>query len=233
MLKLLPNFTSLGVHLKRERKSRKLTQSDLAQQAQLSIDTLGLLEHGKGNLSSFWAVLSTLNLDIVGRNLPPGQYIGKQITTLRKRKGLSQRELIKLVQISQPTLIELECHAGGRLQTLDRVLAVLGVEASLAPPGDTPICLAQAGNSANTILQGDCLTVLPSLGAASIDLIMTSPPFADARKHVYGGVAPEAYVEWFLPISQELYRVLKPSGSFVLNLKEKSTVGNDTPMSYN
>jgi len=53
MLKLLPNFTSLGVHLKRERKSRKLTQSDLAQQAQLSIDTLGLLEHEKGNLSSF------------------------------------------------------------------------------------------------------------------------------------------------------------------------------------
>src|SRR5438046_718227 len=108
MLKLLPNFTSLGVHLKRERKNRKLTQGELAQQAQLSIDTLCLLEHGKGNLSSFWAVLSALNLDIVGRNLPPGQHIGEQITTLRKRKGLSQRELMKLVDISQPTLIELE-----------------------------------------------------------------------------------------------------------------------------
>jgi transcriptional regulator with XRE-family HTH domain len=221
MLKLLPHFTSLGVHLKRERKARKLSQSVLAQQAQLSIDTLRLLENGSGNLSSFWAVLSTLNLDIVGRNLPPGQHIGEQITTLRKRQGLSQRELMKLVPISQPTLIELERHAGGRLQTLDRVLAALGIEAFLAPPGDITSCLLHAGNSANTILEGDCLTVLPSLATASIDLIVTSPPFADARKSTYGGVPPEAYVAWFLPISQELYRVLKPSGSFVLNLKEK------------
>jgi site-specific DNA-methyltransferase (adenine-specific) len=228
MLKLLPHFTSLGVHLKRARKDRKLTQSALAQQAQLSIDTLRLLENGSGNLSSFWAVLNTLNLAIVGRNLPAGQHMGEQMTTLRKRKGLSQRELMKLVPISQPTLIELERHAGGRLQTLDRVLAVLGVEASL-PPGNTTPWLSHAGNSANTILQGDCLTVLPSLATASIDLIMTSPPFADARKHVYGGVPPDAYVEWFLPISQELYRVLKPAGSFVLNLKEKVHSGERHP----
>src|SRR2546427_12412864 len=97
MLKLLPNFTSLGVHLKRARKDRRLTQGELAQQAQLSIDTLCLLEHGKGNLSSFWAVLSVLNLAIVGSDLPPGQHIGEQVTTLRKRKGISQRRLIKLV----------------------------------------------------------------------------------------------------------------------------------------
>jgi site-specific DNA-methyltransferase (adenine-specific) len=229
MLKLLPYFTSLGVHLKRERKARKLSQSVLAQQAQLSIDTLRLLENGSGNLSSFWAVLNTLNLAIVGRNLPPRQHIGEQITTLRKRQGLSQRALMKLVAISQSTLIALERHARGRLQTLDRVLTALGVEAFLAPPGDTPICLAHAGNSAIKILQGDCVTVLPSLATASIDLIVTSPPFADARKHVYGGVPPDAYVEWFLPISHELYRVLKPSGSFVLNLKEKVHSGERHP----
>src|SRR5437764_14418273 len=87
MLKLLPNFTSLGVHLKRARKDRRLTQGELAQQAQLSIDTLCLLEHGKGNLSSFWAVLSALNVDVVGRDLPPGESIGERIITLRKRKG--------------------------------------------------------------------------------------------------------------------------------------------------
>src|SRR5438876_9940486 len=87
MLKLLPNFTSLGVHLKRARKDRRLTQGELAQQAHLSIDTLCLLEHGKGNLSSFWAVLSALNLAIVGRDLPPGQHIGERIITFRQRKG--------------------------------------------------------------------------------------------------------------------------------------------------
>ena len=71
MLKLLPHFPSLGVHLKRARKDRRLTQAYLAQQAQLSIDTLRLLENGSGNLTSLWAVLSTLNLAIVGSNLPP------------------------------------------------------------------------------------------------------------------------------------------------------------------
>jgi transcriptional regulator with XRE-family HTH domain len=100
MLKLSFHHTSLGSHLKRERQDRKLTQSDLAQQAQVTIPTIRLLEHGQGTLSSFWQVLDVLNLDIVGRNFPPGQHIGERIITLRKRKGLSQRELIKLIGVS-------------------------------------------------------------------------------------------------------------------------------------
>lgn len=54
----------------------------------------------------------------------------------------------------------------------------------------------------------------------SIDLIITSPPYADRRKSSYGGIHPNKYVEWFLPISEQLYRVLKPTGSFILNIKE-------------
>jgi len=150
MLKPLPNFTSLGVHLKRARKDQRLTQNDLAQQAQLSIDTLGLLEHGRGNLSSFWQVLDVLNLDIGGRNLPPGQHIGERIITLRQRKGISQRDLIKLVGVSQPTLIELERHCTGRLPTLDRVLTVLGAGAYLAPQGSVKAFYVHAGNSATS-----------------------------------------------------------------------------------
>lgn len=59
----------------------------------------------------------------------------------------------------------------------------------------------------------------------SIDLIVTSPPYADRRKQTYGGIKPEKYVEWFLPISAELLRVLKPSGTFILNIKEKAENG--------
>ena len=120
MLNLSFHHTSLGVYLKRERQDRKLTQGDLTQHAQIAIPTLRLLEQGQGNLTSFWAVLNTLNLDIVGRNLPPGATIGERIITLRKRKGVSQRELIKLVGVSQPTLIELERHCTGRLLTLGK-----------------------------------------------------------------------------------------------------------------
>ncbi len=68
---------------------------------------------------------------------------------------------------------------------------------------------------------GDCAEVLKSLPDNSIDLIFTSPPYADQRKSTYGGIHPDKYVEWFLPISEELLRVLKPSGTFVLNIKEK------------
>jgi len=58
-----------------------------------------------------------------------------------------------------------------------------------------------------------------------VDLIVTSPPYSDQRKTTYGGVHPDKYVEWFLPISDELKRVLKPTGSFVLNIKEKVVNG--------
>jgi site-specific DNA-methyltransferase (adenine-specific)/site-specific DNA-methyltransferase (cytosine-N4-specific) len=75
------------------------------------------------------------------------------------------------------------------------------------------------------IVLGDCKKELKSIGENSIDLIVTSPPYADSRKQTYGGIKPENYVEWFLPISKELLRVLKPSGTFILNIKEKAENG--------
>ena len=72
---------------------------------------------------------------------------------------------------------------------------------------------------------GDCATELKKLPDQSVDLIVTSPPYADQRKSTYGGIHPDAYVEWFLPISAELLRVLKPTGTFMLNIKEKVVNG--------
>lgn len=75
------------------------------------------------------------------------------------------------------------------------------------------------------IMHGDSREVLKSLENSSIDLVVTSPPYADRRKNTYGGIKPEKYVEWFLPISAELYRLLKPTGTFILNIKEKAENG--------
>lgn len=72
---------------------------------------------------------------------------------------------------------------------------------------------------------GDCKDVLKELPDNSVDLIFTSPPYADQRKNTYGGIRPDEYVEWFLPISEELLRVLKPTGTFILNIKEKVVDG--------
>jgi len=75
------------------------------------------------------------------------------------------------------------------------------------------------------IMLGDCLDVLRHLPSGSIDLIVTSPPYADSRKNSYGGIHPDKYVEWFSPIADEMKRVLKDDGTFVLNIKEKVVDG--------
>jgi site-specific DNA-methyltransferase (adenine-specific)/site-specific DNA-methyltransferase (cytosine-N4-specific) len=77
----------------------------------------------------------------------------------------------------------------------------------------------------NRIIQGDCEEVLKIFPENSIDLIFTSPPYADQRKNTYGGINPDIYVEWFLPKSAQLLRVLKPTGTFVLNIKERVVNG--------
>lgn len=75
------------------------------------------------------------------------------------------------------------------------------------------------------IILGDCRDKLSEVSDNSVDLIFTSPPYADQRKKTYGGVHPDQYVEWFLPISQELLRVLTPTGTFILNIKERVVNG--------
>ncbi len=77
----------------------------------------------------------------------------------------------------------------------------------------------------NNLYLGDCLEVLKGLPDNCVDLIFTSPPYADQRKETYGGIHPDHYVEWFLPRSEQFLRVLKPTGTFVLNIKEKVVSG--------
>ena len=77
----------------------------------------------------------------------------------------------------------------------------------------------------DTIHLGDCSSVLTTFPDNSVDFIFTSPPYADNRKETYEGIPIDKYVEWFLPISEELLRVLKPDGSFVLNIKERAVNG--------
>lgn len=72
---------------------------------------------------------------------------------------------------------------------------------------------------------GDCEEVLKDFPDNSIDLIFTSPPYADQRQKTYGGIPPDQYVEWFLPKAAQFRRVLKPSGTFILNIKERVVDG--------
>lgn len=81
------------------------------------------------------------------------------------------------------------------------------------------------GIQINQIICGDCEQVLKNFPDHCIDLIVTSPPYADRRKKTYGGVHPDQYVQWFLPKAKQFLRVLKPTGTFILNIKEKAMNG--------
>jgi DNA modification methylase len=64
----------------------------------------------------------------------------------------------------------------------------------------------------------DSLEILRSLPSDSVDLVITSPPYALHFKKEYGNANQQDYVQWLLPFAKEIKRVIKPSGSFVLNI---------------
>src|SRR5690554_6223192 len=74
----------------------------------------------------------------------------------------------------------------------------------------------------------DALDVLRQIPANSISLVFTSPPFALRRKKSYGNVDAELYVDWFWPFAQEIFRILKPDGSFVYDLAGAWNSGSGT-----
>src|SRR4051794_15136474 len=78
----------------------------------------------------------------------------------------------------------------------------------------------------------DARDVLRKLPADSVSLVLTSPPFALRRQKAYGNVAASEYVEWFWPFAEEIFRVLRPDGSFVLDLGGTWNRGSGTRSLY-
>ena len=127
----------LGFSLYSARKAQGKTQAELAHSASLSIPTIRLLETGRGNLSSWFTCLSVLSLVVLGHGLPQGDSIGRQIAILRKSRKLGQRALAEQSDVTHPTLVQIERYNKGRLDTLERILMVLGISAYLVPTNFT------------------------------------------------------------------------------------------------
>lgn len=71
----------------------------------------------------------------------------------------------------------------------------------------------------NRIHQVDCLEGMGGLPEECVDLVFTSPPYADLR--AYARIRPDDYVGWFLPRAYQMKRVLKPTGSLILNINDR------------
>jgi DNA modification methylase len=93
----------------------------------------------------------------------------------------------------------------------------------------TPLYLTTRGRA----FVGDALSLLSELPDNSIDLVMTSPPFALRRQKSYGNVEETEYVTWMTPFGKEVFRVLKQSGSFVLDLGGAYRAGIPSRSLYN
>ena len=81
------------------------------------------------------------------------------------------------------------------------------------------------GDWLNQVHYEDRLEVMREMPSSFIDLIVTSPPYADTRKHTHGGIDPDKYVELFEVRAKQMFRILKPTGSFILHIKEKAVDG--------
>ena len=79
---------------------------------------------------------------------------------------------------------------------------------------------------------GDSRKLLKKLDDESIDLVVTSPPYGLLKKKEYGNEAQEDYVKWFRPFAKELYRVLKDTGSLVINIGGAWQKGQPTRALY-
>lgn len=78
----------------------------------------------------------------------------------------------------------------------------------------------------------DSLELLKEIPNDSVDLIMTSPPFGLIKKKKYGNEDSTTYLDWFIPFAKEFYRVLKPSGSLVIDIGGSWNKGTPTRSLY-
>lgn len=78
----------------------------------------------------------------------------------------------------------------------------------------TPLYQQQFGGA----YLGDSLDLMKKLRAQSVNLVLTSPPFALTRKKEYGNKSADEYIDWFIPFAKQVHRILKEDGSFVLDL---------------
>lgn len=79
---------------------------------------------------------------------------------------------------------------------------------------------------------GDSLELLKELPDGSVNLVVTSPPYALHFKKEYGNADKHEYVQWFLPFAREIYRILAKDGSFVLNIGGSYNKGAPTRSIY-
>lgn len=195
----------LGEGVRTARKLRQLTQRKLAESAGVDLATVQNLERGRGTLGPLNAVLSILDHGFSDQ--ANGEHFGSWIAKCRKSAGYSQADFAAQIDLSKPTIVQIE-HGRGKVGGLLRAMTFLGLAPTLAPNGNA--------KSGVRIFYGDCLEVMPTLTAGSVDAIIADLP--------YGSTG----LDWDQCLSldrlwAEFRRLLKPTGAVVLTASQPFT----------
>ena len=195
----------LGAGLREARRSRKLTQQGLAGAAGIDLATVRGLEHGAGTVGTLLAVLGVLECRFSDQ--PSGGDLGPWLATTRKSAGYSQETLAARIGVSKPTIIQIE-HGRGNLRSLLIVMGALGAATTVLPQTD-PL-------HGTRLILGDCMEVMPTLPARSVDAVIFDPPYSLTD------------LEWDKPIPlapmwAQFRRLLKPTGAVILTASQPFT----------
>jgi transcriptional regulator with XRE-family HTH domain len=139
--------SQLGQLFRDARRAAGLTQAQLASQAGIGLSAGQAVERGRGRVSSLTLILTTLGLELHGRQLSAGP-IGPALVLARKRRKISRRRLAKALGVSRNTLVAVEA-GGGLVGKLESYGAAVGAGLYLAKIGEAKPFFVNAGNSSS------------------------------------------------------------------------------------
>jgi adenine-specific DNA-methyltransferase len=214
--------TVLGTELARARRHRHLTQRALAEKAGIGRMTLANLEAGRGSIAALVAVLRFLEHRFADQ--PADVELGRWTAQSRKSAGLSQEKLCALAGISKPAIVRVE-RGEGHVTTLIAAMSAINMPMTLVPNNGV-------GALRQEFIEGDCVEIMRRMPVASINLVVTSPPY-NIQKEYENKLSLQQYEqnvrEWF----SEIPRVLACDGAAWINVGYTTPTRKTTlPLTY-
>jgi DNA modification methylase len=141
--------------------------------------------------------------------------------TSKRRRAQARLEAVEVPRAKK-------AHAKAHAKVVNKVNEIDALVKDIAGGSVKPAYRTKSGAA----FCGDSKMLLGQLASNSINLVMTSPPFALLRKKEYGNEEQAHYIEWFMGFAEQVHRVLKDDGSFVIDIGGSWNPGHPTRSLY-
>jgi adenine-specific DNA-methyltransferase len=218
---------AIGLAVRAARRRRGLpSQKALAERARLNLRTIAKLEAGRGTVPSLVTVLATLEHRFAEQ--PSEIRLGQWLAERRGCARLRQDGLADRAGVSKPTISKVE-HEKGQVTSLGAVMNALELSLALRP--DEQEAHPIAPPFVRKLIHRNCIEVMQSLPAGSIDLIVTSPPYNIGKEYEKRKLSLDEFKSSVMRWLREVVRVLSDHGSCWINLSNtKDPNGNCLPL---